>query len=298
MELITHCPAKVATWSACSGGTFVPAPAGPLGEVLGMGPDCQRTRAPETGFPLLAVVDRAEGSQFDALLRGFRQRASLPDSAAAIALSGRKFHGQRGRPWQAMEGNIHLSAYFSPQCPLAPLAPALTMLPAVAALRTIQDLLPDTEVGIKWVNDLLIQGQKTSGVLTSTITKGLNVETVLFGIGMNVGVAPEIVQTPFVPATTCLAKHGSVDFSTVLFRLLQHVTDLFKELLEQGPDGIARDYVDHNLVIGRAVRIAPEDEDGSRDTLVRGVVTAIHPDLCLQLEGRAEPVTRGRLAFD
>ncbi len=41
-----------------------------------MGPGCQRTRAPETGFPLLAVVDTAAGSQFDALLRGFRRRVS------------------------------------------------------------------------------------------------------------------------------------------------------------------------------------------------------------------------------
>ncbi|MFT5123798.1 MAG: hypothetical protein ACI97B_002433, partial [Verrucomicrobiales bacterium] len=104
MQLITNCLDKVRTWPVCSNTHFTPRADSPIAEVLRMGPLCDQGMLEATGFPVLAIVDTAEDSQFDALLRGFRDRSGLPPSAAAIALSGRKFHGQRGRPWQALEG--------------------------------------------------------------------------------------------------------------------------------------------------------------------------------------------------
>ncbi|MED5494645.1 MAG: hypothetical protein VYB58_02900, partial [Verrucomicrobiota bacterium] len=60
-----------------------------------------------------------------------------------------------------------------------------------------------------------------------------------------------------------------------------------------------RDYTALSCVIGREVEIWEETagETDSPKLITRGTVEAIHEDLALALEGRAEPVHRGRLVF-
>lgn len=159
-----------------------------------------------SGYDAVLLVDEARESQFDALLAHLRRDPAPPPSAVALALTGQKFHGHRGRPWTALRGNLHLSACFPVGRALGPAAVALTALPAVAVLERAR---PWTGArfapGIKWVNDILVDRHKISGVLTATQMKGPVTQSVVFGIGLNARAAPSVAPTVFVPRAGCLA---------------------------------------------------------------------------------------------
>jgi BirA family biotin operon repressor/biotin-[acetyl-CoA-carboxylase] ligase len=241
----------------------------------------------------LAIIDEASDSQFDTLLSAFRKGIELPEQGAAIALRGKKFHGHHGRPWVAETGNIHLTAWFTNRLPLIEFQAAMTMLPAVAAQRTIQQLCPNSSPGIKWVNDILIEGKKVSGVITSTQSRGGDTERVLYGIGMNVARAPEAAPTSYVPTTGCLAEHGTADMWQALDVLLSELQRGHRAMISDGPDAIYPDYAAHSLIIGRTVEVLADP--GEDEIIAAGRVLGINPDLSLDIEGCATPVRTGRL---
>ncbi len=259
------------------------------------------------GLHALAVIRRADASQFDALLDALKQHAPLPPGCAAIALEGRKFHGHRGRSWAAVRGNIHLSVYYPYAAEAREAGAGLTMLPAVAVVDTIRALYPENPApGIKWVNDILVEGRKVSGVITSTRLTGSRIEQVVFGIGLNVDSAPELAPCGFVHAAGALnAAYAPQRHSlwAVLFELLHQLDRRFAQMSVGGREAIFRAYCEHACIVGRQVRIYEEggsdhpDALGQRNLLAEGVVEAINPDLTLALRGQANPVTRGRLAF-
>ena len=68
------------------------------------------------------------------------------------------------------------------------------------------DTIPELsgKAGIKWVNDVLIDGAKVSGVLAYTQQEGDNVTAATLGIGLNLKTTPRIDPSPFVPRAASL----------------------------------------------------------------------------------------------
>ena len=252
-----------------------------------------RSHRPISGFPLLTVIDEANDSQFDVLMEAFRSGVALPPQGAAIALRGKKFHGHHGRPWLAAAGNIHLTAWFTTELSLLKYQAALTMLPALAAWSTVKQLCPDAKPGIKWVNDILIDGKKVSGVITSTQSRKGVAERVVYGIGLNVAVAPEADPTSYVPSTGCIADYGQVDFWAGLDVLLGELARWHRVVVDEGPCTIYQSYTAHSLIVGREVSVM--DDPGDQQEIARGLVTGINPDLSLSIKGVHAPVRTGRL---
>ncbi len=61
----------------------------------------------------------------------------------------------------------------------------LSLLVGLACARAIEDVAPGLTVGIKWPNDLLVQGRKVGGILCEAAG-----DSVVAGIGINVAGAP------------------------------------------------------------------------------------------------------------
>jgi len=244
----------------------------------------------------LALISEAPRSQFDALREG---RAEHPGAVACVARTGRRFHGHRGRPWAARDGNLHLCAALRPGVPAGPLGPALAMLPAVAVTDAIRSA--GVPVGIKWVNDVLHEGRKVAGVLTATQSKGGRLDLVVLGIGVNVAVRPEVPPTPFVPDVGALP---GVELPALLRETLDAVERRFRELVADGPASIADAYRERSVILGRRVRVygegIPESTPAAEwpEPLAAGVVRSIEPDLSLRIDGAERPIRRGRLAFE
>ena len=208
----------------------------------------------------------------------------------------------------AHPGNLHLSVAVPLDLPVAPNAAAMSMLPAVAVLDAIDAATRGcVRAGIKWVSDVLVDGGKVAGSLTATRVLGDALGTAVFGIGLNVSVAPDVVPTPFVPVAGCLRQHAGstrVTQGDMLRHLLQALATRVTRLRDEGPAPLARDYRRASIVVGRRVRVwddaATSDIDPARWPPPRaaGLVTDVGPDLRLTLQGRLEPIDSGRLAFE
>ena len=249
------------------------------------------------------VVKEAGASQFDALrallAAGFRP----PGPLFTLAGAGRGFHGQRGRTWVAAPGNLHLCAVLCPADLPAEQALALTMLPAVAAVDAIAGVGGDAAcAGIKWVNDIVLDGRKVGGVLTAAQTLDGRVGWAVLGIGLNVAVAPDVTPTPFVPTVGCLASYRSgLTLREVLSALLRALAHRCRELEREGPAPLLAAYRAASVIIGREVSVWPEEAAGVSTTgrpRARGIVQAINGDLSLTLAGEPEPVRSGRLVIE
>ena len=78
------------------------------------------------------AVGRSPISQFDGLREMLQSGQAPPTPFASLAFTGDGFHGNRGRPWQALEGNLHLTALYSPNRPASELGVGLSMVPSLA----------------------------------------------------------------------------------------------------------------------------------------------------------------------
>lgn len=261
--------------------------------------------APPGFWPRAFILAEAPESQFDVLQELARGDLKLTGPVACLALHGRNFHGQRGRSWSSAPGNLHLSVLFSPADFSVRRSLGLTMLPAVAVAEAVWRLSGGRlKPGIKWVNDILVEGRKIAGVITATQVLREKITRVTLGIGLNVAHTPEVSPTVFVPSVGSLHAWGlDVALVDVFLAVLEQLGKFYAVLEHVGADEIFGAYKELSLVIGREVCIWEESE-GVRDQntpssgpLVRGVVRELAPDLSLRLEGVAEPVSRGRLAF-
>lgn len=246
------------------------------------------------------LVHRTPVSQYDILRKVIAERQDLPGHVLCLALSGAGFHGQLGRSWVAELGNLHLSVGLRCDLAATDCGLALTMLPAVAVVDALSALFDFGRrpggLGIKWVNDILVDGRKIGGVLTSARSLDGRIRSAVLGIGLNVAAAPVVPPTPFTPGVTCLRDCIFLPedgLTMVLRSLLSAVAVRFEELVREGPEPLLQAYRGTSLVLGREVEIRPDGQSSSPRR--RGRVLAIGPDLALTLTDGPEPVTTGRL---
>lgn len=104
--------------------------------------------------------------------------------AAAIQTAGRG--RSSGNSFISEPGGLYYS-YLLRTSPLSPAeASTLTAKTAVAVVRALDEFIPDS-AGIKWVNDIMLNGRKLCGILTEAghAENGL-IPFAVIGIGINV----------------------------------------------------------------------------------------------------------------
>lgn len=103
----------------------------------------------------------------------------LPDLAAVIAGTQTKGQGRLGRAWESPAGSsLSLSVFLK-----GPISEPgwLSLLAALAVTRALASL-GVSKAGVKWPNDVLVDGKKISGILSSLTADG----SVVLGIGLNI----------------------------------------------------------------------------------------------------------------
>lgn len=254
--------------------------------------------SPDDNFwKAVAIVDDSPVSQFDALVEAAQTGVPLPDTLACVALTGSGFHGNRRRPWQALRGNLHFTSYCRLRLEVARCAPALSMLPTLAVTDVLLPLVREA-AAIKWVNDVLLDGQKVAGSLVSTQVSGGQIDSFLLGIGLNLETAPRLENQDLAGEPTSLRAAGIVMTLPEAFaRLRVAVARRISQLLgPAGPGQLFADYRQRSRVVGRMVAIYPETAVSAEEApLATGRLLAIHPDLSLEIEGHAERLRSGRL---
>jgi BirA family transcriptional regulator, biotin operon repressor / biotin---[acetyl-CoA-carboxylase] ligase len=149
-------------------------------------------------------------------------RSNAPAGAVVIADEQIKGRGRLGRTWHNSPGTaLVVSIILRPQ---ARHLSRLSMLGALAVCETIESL-GISEVGIKWPNDVQLQGRKVCGILPEAVWEGDQLQGAILGIGVNVRVdftGTELAETA-ISLETVLKKQ--VDRLDLLGHLLKRVDD-------------------------------------------------------------------------
>jgi len=247
-------------------------------------------------------VKNAPSSHFDLLVESSQGNHALPDGILCMAGSGHHFHGQRGRPWTAQEGNIHLSICLSPGKRINHYHAGLPVLSAVSIVQSIDSIEGlKGEAKIKWVNDVLIQGTKVAGFLVHTHTVQDRVTGIILGIGLNVEKTPDIIPDDFVPKVGSLREFlpspSVITRKSILKHLLEFLDKNYDLLLDGQYQKLLDFYREYSLVIGREVQIFSDIRGKKQTAISSGTVETIGDNLELWMEGQEKPVMDGRLVL-
>ncbi|MEJ2206415.1 MAG: biotin--[acetyl-CoA-carboxylase] ligase [Gemmatimonadota bacterium] len=248
----------------------------------------------------LVLSRHARRSQYDQLIELARSRSSLPDRLVCVAGSGEGFHGFKERPWSAAAGNLHVSLYVTPNRVVEHFDTAFTVLAALSVVDAV-DAVPGLrgQARVKWVNDVLVGKAKVAGILSYTQTQNGAVAGAVVGIGLNVETTPGVERTAFVPAVGALrdlTPDGSVVTQRDVLRSLLGALDRnYRTLLEEGYGVLLDRYRDRSYVLGKRIVLCEDSSAADPRVVCEGRVVALGESLELYLEGREEPVRRGRL---
>ena len=143
--------------------------------------------------------------------------------------------GRRGRTWVSEPGNLYASLLLIDAASQSDLS-SLPLAVSLAVHTAIRSVLPNPDtVKVKWPNDVLINGKKTSGILLEAETLPNGRHALVIGCGINIQSRPD---NPLYPST-CLALEGaSVSAEELFARLFVAMAEVL-EIWDRGR-GIAQ----------------------------------------------------------
>lgn len=231
------------------------------------------------GIPAVHLY-RSVGSTNDVA----RRLAADGAAAGTLCLADRQTagRGRAGRGWESPAGKgIWMSMIVPPPAS----AREVGMLPlraGLAAAMAIEPFIPTGRVGLKWPNDLVLEGAKLGGILCEGTWSGDLAGPVVVGVGVNVSQTSDELPPSIQSHATSIAT-ASGDTPDRLRVADSLVGTLARHLISDPlPDGrLAAEIGDRDLLLGR--RVTVQDSESGEPRL-EGVAIGIGPDGALQLE--------------
>lgn len=247
----------------------------------------------------LFICKESEKSQFDVLVEFSKQNFKEPGKLLCIAGSGRNFHGFRNRNWESLAGNLHLSVYIRPDREIRNFHSGILAASAVALVQAI-DSFPELKgnAKIKWINDILIDGAKVSGIITRAQTQGNVVTGTVIGIGMNIFANPCIKSDSIIPKATCLSefvRKEKISLNKVFILVTKQLNLQYENLVIDLFENVLNFYTSRSLIVGEKVRVLSDPVSGKPEEIYEGTVERIGLNLELYFKDKLQPVTKGRL---
>jgi BirA family biotin operon repressor/biotin-[acetyl-CoA-carboxylase] ligase len=179
-----------------------------------------------------------------------------PEGTLVIAEQQTSGRGRMGRSWISPAGKgIWMSLLLRPPVPL-PLTPQLTLLAAVALSRAISRIVP-LEIGIKWPNDLLVNGKKISGILLESAAEDERLRYVVVGLGISVNLEPEDYPEELLEKAISLkmASGSSINRSELIASILEEFERLYDLYLQEGFTPIRSLWEAHSVTLNNPTQL-------------------------------------------
>lgn len=254
----------------------------------------QQALQPYLSSPDVSITILSETPSTNQTLKQLALAEPLPQGSLVLADTQTAGRGRRDHTFYSPAGTgLYLSILLRPHQTLEN-SLTLTAAAAVAVCRAVRRLYR-LEPEIKWVNDLFLHGKKVGGILTEAVTdfETGHMDFVVIGIGLNLfpprggfpdeiaslaGSLQDFKEEPLAHGRCRLAAE-------IVNEMLRCLTD----------DSVMAEYARLNLLPGHRVRILQgdtqrealalaitpegrllvENEDGSREALLYGEVTAL-----------------------
>jgi len=117
------------------------------------------------------------------------------------------------------QGNLNATLVFKPEASPAEAAKR-SFLAANALFQTLAIYVPAQKLSLKWPNDVLLSGGKVAGILLESSGRGVSVDWLSIGIGVNLKHIPQGVIDAHFPPTCLMAAGGweveAEDFLAIL----------------------------------------------------------------------------------
>lgn len=108
-----------------------------------------------------------------------------PHGLIVVAEEQTAGRGRRGRNWASPAGkNLYFSLLLRPD--FAPSQASMLTLVMALAVRDAMEECYQAGAGIKWPNDIVLNGKKVTGILTEMRLQGETIGHVVIGVGINV----------------------------------------------------------------------------------------------------------------
>ncbi|HPJ72360.1 MAG TPA: biotin--[acetyl-CoA-carboxylase] ligase, partial [bacterium] len=169
----------------------------------------------------------------------------------AVQTSGR---GRRGREWFSPRGGLWCSIVLRPRS--TPERFGLLSVMAALAVRRALAEAAGFECGIKWPNDLLLEGRKVGGILVESALDGAGERFAVVGIGINSVVEEFPASLDNTAGSLHRFSRGAVSNRDLLNGILGEVHAGCASLESAaGRAGILGEYRGCSLTLGRAVTV-------------------------------------------
>ena len=163
--------------------------------------------------------------------------------------------GRRGRSWETPKGsNIAMTILLRPE--IRPEhASRLTLLMAMAVVRGIQKET-GLQAGIKWPNDVVVDGHKVCGILTEMNTEVDYINYVVIGTGINVNQTEFPEEIREIAGSLKLSAGHSVARAGLIASIIEELEDLYEVFLKTEDLSALKDEYNRNCVTcGHEIRV-------------------------------------------
>ena len=210
-------------------------------------------------------------------------RAGCPNFTIVVAQHQTKGRGRMQRSWVSKEGGLYFTMVLRPDIPL--MLSGLVNLAAAVDMADVLSARYGLDAGVKWPNDILVDGRKICGILSQMEAEGDQIVYLNVGMGINVNNHPEKDEPRAVSVSTLLHRH--VPRREILVDFL----DAFEKRMTMWDSGeVVAAWKARNVTLDRQVRIQTLTEtvagtavdldgqgglvlqldDGTRQTVIHG----------------------------
>jgi BirA family biotin operon repressor/biotin-[acetyl-CoA-carboxylase] ligase len=186
--------------------------------------------------------------------------------------------GRRGRQWLSpFARNIYCTIGIAKEIPASSQG-LLSIVTGLALCRALQQSA-DTMVGLKWPNDLLVDGRKLGGILIESRPLGEACFYFAIGFGLNIYMSDEELAAIPQPATS-LAQVAAdeVDRTQVLMTSIDMVIQSIREFDHRAAPELVTEFARFDVLHDRPIEVI------TGDSRIRGINRGITSAGQLQLE--------------
>jgi BirA family biotin operon repressor/biotin-[acetyl-CoA-carboxylase] ligase len=190
--------------------------------------------------------------------------AGEPEGTVILADEQTAGRGRFHKQWISPKGmGLYFSVLLRPQVSQEELS-FVSLCPVLAVIRTIKSLCK-LNAGVKWPNDVVIDGKKVCGVLSEANTTASRVNFIVTGIGVNLyqtagDFPPEIAASA---GSVTMFSHKWVDKKSLFRNILVEFNGIYEQI--KSPDGKGKivkewmSYCDHAnapvVLFGQKIKI-------------------------------------------
>lgn len=189
--------------------------------------------------------------------------------------------GRNGRVWVSPPGvGLYVSMILRPNLDIEEI-PVLTLLIGVSAAEAVRETT-GLSTGLKWPNDVLVNGYKIAGILCeASLGAGGGAPVVIAGLGVNVNTLPQdLPERPLHPASSLAAESGRLhDRDALLDAWIAHTRHWVATLETDGATPLIARWNELDALTGTPVSIAAAD-----GTAVAGLDRGVDASGALRVE--------------